>query len=150
MIENLLSNIKFTSIIGVTQGFWNFLIFSFIIICIIVFIILLYLSKNIQDWNHINAFDKQSIEGKLEDLAQSIKLLPSDNIKETPIQILISNVFLEKIKLKKEISSDEIKKYLMKDPTTLNKIIQDKDIVNWLLPEKHKLVNISIFNLIFF
>lgn len=117
---------------------WNFFLFIFIIGSIAAIFVLLSYSKKPEDWQHKSAIREYYASGRLKDLGESIKLTPVDYSDDAPLRKLIRTMFYEKIRSVYGLSAEEIQGLNVKNKKKLEEIIQDKEIVDWILNVKKK------------
>lgn len=135
-IVNMMSDT--TPLLATTTGhdpnIWSFFLFLFIIGSVFAIIVLLSYSKKPDDWQHKSVISDYYVSGKLKDLAESIKVTPVDYQSDTPIKKLVQNLFFEKIRSIRSLSLEELEKLTgKKDRKTLEEIVQDTEIVDWIL-----------------
>jgi hypothetical protein len=114
-------------------GIWVFFLFIFMIGCIVALIILISHSKKPEDWQHKSVTGEYYASGRFKDLAESIKLITPDYIDNSHLKKLIITTFYEKIQSTRGLSVDDFKELNKKNKKKLEEIIQDRDIINWIL-----------------
>ena len=128
----------FTTAASDDPAAWGLFLFIFIICSIGALIITLNFSKKAEDWQHKSAVGDYYASGRFKDLAESIRLTPIDFHSTSPLKNLIETAFYERIRSTRGLSDKEIQEIFSKNKNVMDEIIQDKEIVDWILNIRKK------------
>jgi len=135
--NSIVDRIPCTSLILTTTtshdpNIWNLFFILFLIGGIITVIVLFKYSKKPNDWRHKSVINDYYVSGRLKDLAESIKVTPVDYRYDSSLKKFIQTLFFQKIQSVRGLSTEEFEKLTKKDRKTMEEIIQDKEIVDWI------------------
>ena len=120
-------------IISINFLIWTFLMISVVVVTVLVFVLLYKFSKNPENWAKKPSEDIDIKPGMMKDLSSSIKSDKKLNEYSSSIRNALMMMFFQKVEAVKDISTNEMVDIKNNNSSQLYTIIQDADIVNWIL-----------------
>jgi hypothetical protein len=140
------SNLLFLTLLFSGNFVWNFVLFLFVLVGVILTILIFIFSRKIKEYKHEPIIEDYNNPGRLTYLASSLRTMPVTSKPDTQIKQYLEGLFFDKIQQRHSLTNDEIKRLYKKDPSVLEKYVKDKEIIYWILNKTKIKTKKSYFN----
>lgn len=124
---------------------WYFFIIFLVVVSIITGVLIILYSKMPKNWEHYSTIDQYYSPGKLRYFTESMKMMPVDYSDSSSLKEYIQIIFFEKVREIYGISARELFELKEKNPKKLAEIINDKEIIDFILNFDKKEKKVGFF-----